>query len=611
MPETLVGRLAIAPEEVQKGVEVLKNWALNTFLHTADATWFSSRTPADRGRPVIVGPNGVIDQSLIDTSGFISWAAGDHVTYDIATIGWKRVAKFVSAGGSRGEMTLYITPAGGNTSPAALTIRAAHGYAFPSGGLICEHVVAPYHIQQVRITNDASTAFVEIYIDALAGGLPFPMDIRLGRVNGWASVNCSLMTVETAGGGTVECVAAVPAVNVNGTIAVSGDIRAIGDLQGQSVIAASGGVGTGHMFNAIANAGFFGSANYIGATTPLGHVGYISRIENGPSVLALGIGNPFNAQAYVGFYANGNLPTTLDAYISRAATANGNFTLQNWGTGIFQIYQSGAAPITLSTNGLTRITVDAAGAVTFAGDVFAQPGSYGTGYAFAGVANASLFATGNYVGITSVSGSGVLVSYHASGSTSAMNLGIGNTTDHIAQVTLMTEGANPTTPKAYWSRGAGTNGATTLMHRGTGTFLIQANEAAPMNLLTSAVSRLYIEADGDIGIGTTTPRAKLEIVDSPGRMMFVTATAIVAAQTLIADGTGDVTGAAWVTGVFKCSTGNSSIAATLSIGGSLAANANAGTTTYTLTLSAAGAITVARSAGTATDGAFAGTITWI
>ncbi len=57
----------------------------------------------------------------------------------------------------------------------------------------------------------------------------------------------------------------------------------------------------------------------------------------------------------------------------------------------------------------------------------------------------------------------------------------------------------------------GANTYSELVHRGTGELRIKTSEAAPLLFQTSNTTRMYITSGGNVGIGTTSPEAKLEV----------------------------------------------------------------------------------------------------
>ena len=60
-------------------------------------------------------------------------------------------------------------------------------------------------------------------------------------------------------------------------------------------------------------------------------------------------------------------------------------------------------------------------------------------------------------------------------------------------------------------RNAGANSATELVHRGTGQIAIVAFDAAPVTFKVSNAEKMRVHSDGNVGIGTTSPGAKLDI----------------------------------------------------------------------------------------------------
>ena len=87
--------------------------------------------------------------------------------------------------------------------------------------------------------------------------------------------------------------------------------------------------------------------------------------------------------------------------------------------------------------------------------------------------------------------------------------------DLIGDSTYTTYGAR------FIRSNTGANAPTSIQHRGTGGLNLTAFDAAPISLLTSGTSRLYIESGGDVGIGLTNPSNKLHIYSGNSNALAV------------------------------------------------------------------------------------------
>lgn len=334
---------------LESTIESLRRWVDFNFLRKANALSFLGE---------IDGSGSFLDADTLDGrdgTEYVSRNTEDKVSYSITTTGWKRIAYFQAGAGSRGEMDLYLNCGGGNTAAAYWKIHASHGYSYPSGGIWIEQVSAPYGITNVRITNDTTQAFVEIYITSLAGGLPYPFEARISRDNATGSAGCGLYTTETAGGGTLEATAAVN--GVAGSIGASGQMRALSNMQSPLFYADPGGWGTGYGF-AGADPSFFGHTTYVGITGP-GNLGVmISRTDANPSYLALGIGNQNDQDAHISFYSTGGVTAPASAYIRSYAGASGDLDIVKIGNGSIKFFTANVQRMKIGNGGFVGINVD-------------------------------------------------------------------------------------------------------------------------------------------------------------------------------------------------------------------------------------------------------------
>ena len=133
------------------------------------------------------------------------------------------------------------------------------------------------------------------------------------------------------------------------------------------------------------------------------------------------------------------------------------------------------------------------------------------------VANAMVFDSSGRVGIGTTSPSTLL---HAAGgvrvgandaSDAFLEIGAGATGNRTAFIDL----TGDTTYSDYGFRiqreNGGSNTTSRLLHRGTGDFRLTAQEAAPIAFWTTNTERARIDSNGNVGIGTTNPSAKLDI----------------------------------------------------------------------------------------------------
>ena len=93
----------------------------------------------------------------------------------------------------------------------------------------------------------------------------------------------------------------------------------------------------------------------------------------------------------------------------------------------------------------------------------------------------------------------------------AIEIGANRTGDGASLVDLISDTTYTDFGSRFY-RGPGANGNTEINHRGTGFLSIVAQEAAAILFSTTSTERMRINANGNVGIGTSAPVQKLEVV---------------------------------------------------------------------------------------------------
>jgi len=97
----------------------------------------------------------------------------------------------------------------------------------------------------------------------------------------------------------------------------------------------------------------------------------------------------------------------------------------------------------------------------------------------------------------------------------SIEVGTGRTGDGNSFVDLIGD-ATYTDYGARFFRGGGANGSTQIAHRGTGPLALTTDEAAAITLLTDSAERMRITSTGNVGIGTSSPSARLDVTNTSG-----------------------------------------------------------------------------------------------
>ena len=104
---------------------------------------------------------------------------------------------------------------------------------------------------------------------------------------------------------------------------------------------------------------------------------------------------------------------------------------------------------------------------------------------------------------------------------SSLEVGKGGSGNRQAYIDLVGDGTYTDYGFRIIRGNQGTNAFTSLIHRGTGSFTIECNEAADMKFVTSNDVRFTIHDDGDISVGTYfTPSDRLHIKQATDSGVF-------------------------------------------------------------------------------------------
>jgi hypothetical protein len=92
-----------------------------------------------------------------------------------------------------------------------------------------------------------------------------------------------------------------------------------------------------------------------------------------------------------------------------------------------------------------------------------------------------------------------------------INVGRGRTADGNVYIDLHSDTATYTDYGLRLIKQSGANGASSILHRGTGTFTIETDEAAAIRFNTNSVERMRIDSSGLVGIGKTPSYFRLDV----------------------------------------------------------------------------------------------------
>ena len=194
----------------------------------------------------------------------------------------------------------------------------------------------------------------------------------------------------------------------------------------------------------------------------------------------------------------GSLTATGGASITGNLSATGQVQANNFNvTGSTKpangLYRPAANEIRLTTGNDDRLTIESTGEV--------------------GINNVNPAYTLDVIGSMRL---------HNNSSSSRFELGGGGSGDRNAYIDLVGDETYTDYGLRLIRGDGGANSSSSLVHRGTGDFIIEANEAADMRFLTTNTTRMIIDSEGAVCIGEdTSPDDRLHIKQSTNSAVYL------------------------------------------------------------------------------------------
>jgi hypothetical protein len=139
-----------------------------------------------------------------------------------------------------------------------------------------------------------------------------------------------------------------------------------------------------------------------------------------------------------------------------------------------------------------------------------------------GIGTTSPNAELEVAGSVRVTGQGLDVGY-GSNSTNYLQVGYGRTTNGYAVLDLIGDATYTDYGFRILRSNSGPNTDTDIIHRGTGDLDLKTVEAGDIGFWTTSTQRMIVKSNGDVGVGTNLPDARLEIAghSSNGKFLLI------------------------------------------------------------------------------------------
>ena len=129
---------------------------------------------------------------------------------------------------------------------------------------------------------------------------------------------------------------------------------------------------------------------------------------------------------------------------------------------------------------------------------------------FVGIGTTNPNAKLEVAGSTRITGSGLDVGYGNNG-TNYVQVGFGRTTNGFALIDLIGDSTYTDYGFRILRNNGGPNTDTDILHRGTGDLDLKTIDAGDIGFHTTSIQRMIVKSNGNVGVGTTNPRAKLHV----------------------------------------------------------------------------------------------------
>ena len=249
-----------------------------------------------------------------------------------------------------------------------------------------------------------------------------------------------------------------------------------------------------------------------GGNNVMGFVDCLATNAGSTYALTFGTGNAAAATEKMRINQSGNVgigTTSLTTISSTSTTLSLGSTSTTTSGGIaFQANSVVKAYNYVANNYLINQTVSGIGQIFYGAGSEQMRIHNTTGNVGIGTTNPN--AKLEVAGSTRITGSGLDVGYGNNG-TNYVQVGFGRTTNGFALIDLIGDDFYDDYGFRILRNNGGPNTDTDILHRGTGDLDLKTIDAGDIGFHTTSIQRMIVKSNGNVGVGTTNPRAKLHV----------------------------------------------------------------------------------------------------